>query len=78
LTKILEVRACGPLVSLADKVWKAQRVTDLEGLVIDRLATAAGVERWAAFMELDDILGRLSSGADEHLAFQSRYPVTPP
>jgi hypothetical protein len=29
------------LVSLADKIWKAKRVPDLEQLVVDRLAVAS-------------------------------------
>jgi hypothetical protein len=63
------------LVSLADKVWKAKRVDDLEQLVVDRLVAESGQERWEAFLELDDQLGRLADGADERLAFQNSYPV---
>jgi hypothetical protein len=43
------------LVSLADKIWKAKRVPDLQDLVTAELATACAVERWQAFAELDDI-----------------------
>ncbi len=64
------------LVSLADKIWKARRVTDLEDLVTDALATASGVDRWQAFSDLDDILTDLASGADIRLAHQSRHPIT--
>jgi hypothetical protein len=63
------------LVSLADKVWKAKRVPDLEQLVTVRLATAAGQEPWEVFMALDDELDRIASGADARLAFQSSHPV---
>jgi hypothetical protein len=63
------------LVSLADKVWKAKRVPDLEQLVTGRLAEAAGLEAWEVFMALDDELDRIASGADVRLAFQSGYPV---
>jgi hypothetical protein len=63
------------LVSLADKVWKGKRVPDLEDLVIARLAAACGIERWAAFAGLDDILDVIATGADERLAYQSRHPV---
>jgi putative nucleotidyltransferase with HDIG domain len=65
------------LVSLADKVWKAKRVPDLEHLVTARLAAASGQEPWEVFLALDDELDRLASGADARLAFQSSYPVTP-
>jgi hypothetical protein len=63
------------LVSLADKVWKAKRVADLEQLVTAHLATAAGHEPWEVFMALDDELDRIAAGADARLAFQSSYPI---
>ncbi|WP_307801105.1 HDIG domain-containing metalloprotein [Actinomadura violacea] len=63
------------LVSLADKVWKAKRVPDLEECVVDVLAAASGAERWEVFMGLDDVCDRLAAGADRRLAFQSAYPV---
>ncbi len=63
------------LVSLADKIWKAKRVPDLEQLVTARLAAASGLEPWEAFMALDDELDRIASGADDRLAFQSSYPI---
>ncbi len=63
------------LVSLADKVWKAKRVPDLEQLVTARLATASGQKPWQVFMTLDDELDRIASGADARLAFQSSYPI---
>ena len=63
------------LVSLADKVWKGKRVAELEQLVVDRIAAATGREPWQAFMDLDDILGRLAAGADDRLAFQAGHAV---
>ncbi|QUQ70764.1 HD domain-containing protein [Kutzneria sp. CA-103260] len=59
------------VVSLADKIWKAKRVPDLEQLVVARL----GGEPWEAFMALDDELDRIAGGADQRLAFQSSYPI---
>ncbi|MFI0406811.1 HD domain-containing protein [Actinomadura sp. 3N508] len=64
------------LVSLADKVWKAKRVTGLEQRVVDALAAASGQEPWEVFMALDDVCDRLAAGADRRLAFQSAYPIT--
>jgi HD domain len=61
------------LVSVADKVWKGKRVTDLEQLVVDRIVAVTGREPWQAFMDLDDVLGRLAAGADDRLAFQARH-----
>ncbi|MCF0091462.1 hypothetical protein B0E54_00269 [Micromonospora sp. MH99] len=66
------------LVSLADKVWKGKRVTDLEGLLVDRLADATGRERWSVFLDLDDVLDRIAADADRRLAFQATHPVRDP
>ncbi|MFC0544437.1 HD domain-containing protein [Kutzneria chonburiensis] len=59
------------VVSLADKIWKAKRVPDLEELVVARLPG----EPWQAFLELDDELTRIAATADHRLAFQSAFPV---
>ncbi|MEV4601863.1 HD domain-containing protein [Amycolatopsis sp. NPDC049253] len=63
------------LVSLADKVWKAKRIPDLERLVVGRLAEASGEQAWQTFLKLDEELDRLATGADRRLDFQNRYPV---
>ncbi|MEU7971380.1 HD domain-containing protein [Micromonospora sp. NPDC049089] len=63
------------LVSVADKVWKGKRVTDLEELLVDRLADATGRERWSVFLDLDDILDEIAADADRRLAFQATHPV---
>jgi hypothetical protein len=64
------------LVSLADKIWKAKRVQDLEQLVTEQLAAATGQPSWEAFMTLDDVLEHIAAGADERLAFQASHPIT--
>lgn len=64
------------LVGLADKIWKAKRVPELEQLVVDRIATAAGQEPWQVFMALDDMLTELARDADRRLAFQSRHATS--
>jgi hypothetical protein len=64
------------LVSLADKVWKAKRVPDLEQRVVEHLAAAIGQEPWEVFMALDDMLTGLAAGADRRLAFQATHPLT--
>ncbi|MEH1163790.1 HD domain-containing protein [Micromonospora sp. CPCC 205539] len=63
------------LVSLADKIWKGKRVTDLEQLLVDRLADVTGREPWSVFLDLDDILDRIGADADRRLAFQATHPV---
>ncbi len=63
------------LVSLADKVWKAKRVPDLEELITARLTASSGQQPWEVFMALDDVLDRIAADADGRLAFQASYPV---
>ena len=63
------------LVSTADKIWKGQRITDLEDRLGEHLATATGLPRWQAYVTLDDILDDLAADADHRLAFQNTYPV---
>ncbi|ALG15496.1 phosphohydrolase [Kibdelosporangium phytohabitans] len=55
------------LVSLADKIWKAKRVPDLENLVVDRLPG----EPWEVFLALDEVLDRLAVDAHWRIAHQS-------
>ncbi|MFD4434297.1 HD domain-containing protein [Nocardia sp. NPDC058497] len=67
------------LVSLADKIWKAKRIPELEQLVVRRLAAASGQQSWQVFMELDDELDRIAADANRRLAFQAGHPIlTPP
>lgn len=63
------------LVSLADKVWKAKRVPDLEDRIIGRICDVSGESRWQAFIALDDLLDRIACDADGRLAFQNQYPI---
>lgn len=65
------------LVSVADKVWKGKRVTDLEDLLIDHVVRVSppGTERWEAYLALDALLARIAEGADARLAFQAAHPV---
>ncbi|MFE9500171.1 HD domain-containing protein [Streptomyces collinus] len=64
------------LVSLADKVWKNKRVSELEDLVVARLAGADGRAAWEWFMELDEVLTEIGDGADRRLAYQMSHPLT--
>jgi hypothetical protein len=65
------------LVSLADTVWKGKRRTDLEDLVVARLAAETGRKVWDEFLELDSLLTEIGDGADERLAYQMGYPLGP-
>ncbi|MDX3804485.1 HD domain-containing protein [Streptomyces sp. AK04-3B] len=63
------------LVSLADKVWKNKRATDLEDLVVAELARAGGRPAWQEFLDLDDFLTAVGEDADLRLAWQAMHPV---
>lgn len=63
------------LVSLADKIWKAKRVPELEQLVIDRLSATSGQPLWETFLTLDTALTDLAEHSDRRLAFQNSHPI---
>ncbi|WP_091039501.1 HD domain-containing protein [Glycomyces harbinensis] len=63
------------LVSAADKIWKNKRVTELEDLLVARLARSTGKEHWEEYLALDEILGSTGEGADARLAFQASFPI---
>ncbi|MCR3741147.1 HD domain-containing protein [Actinomadura glauciflava] len=63
------------LVSLADAIWKGERLPELEQRLVEVLAAASGRAEWEEFMDLDDACDRIAAGADRRLAFQSAYPV---
>ncbi|MDX3382567.1 HD domain-containing protein [Streptomyces niveiscabiei] len=63
------------LVSLADKIWKNKRVTDLEDLVVAELSRASGRPVWEVFLTLDESLTRIGEAADTRLAWQAVHPV---
>uniref|UniRef100_A0AAU2JJ36 HD domain-containing protein n=1 Tax=Streptomyces sp. NBC_00049 TaxID=2903617 RepID=A0AAU2JJ36_9ACTN len=63
------------LVSVADKVWKGKRVQELEDLLVARLCEATGAEPWAAYLDLDEVLGRIAEDADARLGFQALFPA---
>ena len=65
------------MVSVADKIWKNKRVTDLEDLLVTRLAQASGRDAWQEFADLDTLLEAIGDGAGDRLAFQAAFPVGP-
>jgi len=63
------------LVSVADTVWKGERVTALEQRLLDHLVATTGLDEWDAFLRLDDVLAQAAADADRLLAFQFSHPV---
>lgn len=63
------------LVSLADKIWKGSRVAELEDLVAAKISQASALEKWEAYLLLDDIIQKIASGADKRLAWQNQFAV---
>jgi HD superfamily phosphodiesterase len=62
------------VVALADTCWKGERNEELELLLACRIAGLEGIERWEAFLVLDEIVGVVASRADERLAWQGQFP----
>jgi HD domain len=65
------------LVSLADKIWKNKRVSDLEDLIVTRLSADSSQPTWEVFLALDDLLTSIGNEADKRLAFQGSHPIEP-
>lgn len=63
------------LVSLADKIWKNKRVSDLEDLVVTHLAQATGRPPWQEYAALDELLTHIGDTADQRLAIQAAHPI---
>lgn len=63
------------LVSLADKIWKGNRVAELEDLVAAKISQASALEKWEAYLLLDDIIQKIASDADKRLAWQNQFEV---
>ncbi|MGX1778141.1 phosphohydrolase [Nocardia brasiliensis] len=63
------------LVSLAAKICTAERVPELEQLVVRHLAAACDTEPWVVFLDLNDELTRIALDAGHRRAFQARYPI---
>ncbi|MBL8915057.1 MAG: HD domain-containing protein [Archangium sp.] len=61
------------LVSLADKIWKGKRESELETLVIESISDATGAERWEIFERLDAVLTKLGEQADSRLEWQNGF-----
>ncbi len=54
-------------VALSDKLWKGARVTELEDLVVDRVAGDLRRDRWEVFLLLDPLFEEVAAGADDRL-----------
>lgn len=61
---------CSPeelLIALSDKLWKGNRVPELELKVIDFVSEALEKDRWDLFTELDSFFESLASDGQERL-----------
>lgn len=61
------------LVALADSTWKGQRSEELETRIASMIAEAVGIETWAVFSALDDIVGTEAAEAEARLAWQAAF-----
>lgn len=59
------------LVTLSDKIWKGNRVQDLEDLLIERISTETKTECWKISSLLDSIIDDITKDADKRLSFQN-------
>lgn len=54
-------------VALADTLWKGKRNSQLEDLVIKRLATQYNKDYWEFFVEMDSCFETIASDGDSRL-----------
>lgn len=60
------------LVALSDKIWKGNRIDDLEKLVGQKLSSMLNCDYWDVYVKLDSILSQIALGADEKLHWQGQ------
>lgn len=60
------------LVSLADKVWKAKRVDELEEKVGYKISSQLKIDYWEVYVPLDNLLSKVAIGADKRIQWQSQ------
>ena len=60
------------LVALSDKIWKGNRIDDLEKLVGQKLSSILNCDYWDVYVKLDSILSQVALGADEKLNWQGQ------
>jgi hypothetical protein len=58
------------LVALSDKIWKGERIDDLEELLGQKLSSILNCDYWDVYGKLDSILSQIALGADEKLNWQ--------
>jgi hypothetical protein len=61
------------LVALADTIWKGQRISSLEDLIVNRISQVIGEARWEVFGTLDEIVTVITEKGDERLEYQRQY-----
>jgi HD domain len=61
------------VVALADTCWKGKRDEELESRLASHIAGLKGIEKWEAFLALDEMIARIAAQAEKRLAWQSQY-----
>ncbi len=61
------------IVSLADKIWKGQRIDKLEEKLIKEISTLINLDYWDTYLKLDSIISEIIIGADKRLNWQSNF-----
>ena len=62
------------VVALADTCWKGKRDEELESRLANHIAVLQVIEKWEAYLALDEIITRIAAHAEERLAWQSQLP----
>jgi hypothetical protein len=62
------------LIALADTCWKGCRNEQLDLLVSARVADTLKIDKWEAFLTLDEILTSIAEEGERRLAWQAQFP----
>lgn len=63
------------IVSLADKIWKGQRIDNLEEKVIAKISLFTNIDYWTVYLKIDNIISQIINGSDKRLNWQSNFEI---
>lgn len=63
------------IVSLADKIWKRQRIDKLEEKVIAEISILTNIYYWTVYLKIDNIIPQIINDSDERLNWKSNVEI---
>ncbi|AZA98514.1 HD domain-containing protein [Chryseobacterium joostei] len=63
------------IVTLADKIWKGQRIDKLEEKVIAEISKLTNIDYWTVYLKIDNIISQIINGSDKRLNWQNNFEI---